>query len=363
MRPVLVLVERDAAGGGVCRSACALLTLARRLGAPAAVLDAPADPAAVALLGRFGAGTVWTGGHDGAGGYPAAVRLDLLDRLARRLNPAAVLLASNRVGREVAARLAVRLRAGLLGDIVDVRAEPGGPVAVQSVLGGAYLVESAVVRGTPVLVVRTEAVAPSAAPAAPVVRRLAGTVPRDRRVRRVGPPGAGAGAHDLATAAVVVAGGHGLGSRQAFDLVGQLADALGGAAGGSHTATELGWCPRRDRIDQLGTIVHPRLYLALGISGSVRHRAAMQHAETIVAIDRDPDAPIFGIADLGVVGDVRQVVPALLAEIRRRRQSATTRPGRRPGSHGPDHDGHRGSPDFPPQRARPVTDDDLTEDR
>jgi electron transfer flavoprotein alpha subunit len=317
VRPVLVLAERDAAAGGVCRSTCALLTLARRLGAPAAVLDAPADPAAVALLGRYGAATIWTGGPAGADGYAAAARLDLLDRLARRLNPAAVLLASNRVGREVAARLAVRLRAGLLGDIVDVRAEPDGPVAVQSVLGGAYLVESVVVRGTPVLVVRTEAVAPSAAPAAPapVVRRLAGTVPSGPRVRRI----AWSGGRDLATAAVVVAGGHGLGSRQAFDLVAQLADALGGAAGGSHTATELGWCPRRARVDQLGTIVHPRLYLALGISGSVRHRAAMQHAETIVAIDRDPAAPIFGIADLGIVGDVRQVVPELIAEIRRRR--------------------------------------------
>ncbi|MGI5242993.1 electron transfer flavoprotein subunit alpha/FixB family protein [Dactylosporangium sp. CA-139066] len=328
MRPVLVLAERDAAAGAVCRSTCALLTLARRLGAPAAVLDAPADPAAVALLGRFGADTVWTGAADG--GYPAAARLDLLDRLTRRLNPAAVLLASNRVGREVAARLAVRLRAGLLGDIVDVRAEPGGPVAVQSVLGGAYVVESVVVRGTPVLVVRTEAVAPAAVPAGPapagppVVRRLAGAAPRGRRVRRVARPeglteAAAAGPRDLATAAVVVAGGHGLGSRQAFGLVGQLADALGGAAGGSHTATELGWCPRGARIDQLGTIVHPRLYLALGISGSVRHRAAMQHAETIVAIDRDPAAPIFAIADLGVVGDVRRVVPELLAEIRRRR--------------------------------------------
>jgi electron transfer flavoprotein alpha subunit len=126
---------------------------------------------------------------------------------------------------------------------------------------------------------------------------------------------------DLATAAVVVAGGHGVGSRDSFGLVGQVADALGGAVGGSHTATELGWCPRDAQIDQLGRIVQPRLYLALGISGSVRHRAGMQGAATIIAIDRDPEAPIFRIADLGVVGDLHQVVPELLAEIRRRRMS------------------------------------------
>lgn len=123
----------------------------------------------------------------------------------------------------------------------------------------------------------------------------------------------------MTTAAVVVAGGHGIGSRDSFELVSQVADALGGAVGGSHTATELGWCPREAQIDQVGRIVHPSLYLALGISGSVRHRAGMQGAETIVAIDRDPAAPIFGIADLGVVGDLHQVVPQLIAEIRRRK--------------------------------------------
>jgi electron transfer flavoprotein alpha subunit len=138
-----------------------------------------------------------------------------------------------------------------------------------------------------------------------------------RLVSRV--PKSGGGRPDLTTAAVVVAGGHGIGSRDSFALVGQVADALGGAVGGSHTATELGWCPPEAQIDQVGRIVHPRLYLALGISGSVRHRAGMQGAGTIVAIDRDPAAPIFRLADLGVVGDLHQVVPELLAEIGRRK--------------------------------------------
>jgi electron transfer flavoprotein alpha subunit len=142
----------------------------------------------------------------------------------------------------------------------------------------------------------------------------------DRTVRRVSPARRPVDPRtDLGTAAVVVAGGRGIGSRDSFHLVDQVAEALGGAVGGSHAATELGWCPREAQIDQVGRIIHPRLYLALGISGSVRHRAGMQGARTIVAIDRDPAAPIFGIADLGIVGDLHQVVPELLAEIRRRK--------------------------------------------
>ncbi|HKT01692.1 MAG TPA: FAD-binding protein, partial [Rugosimonospora sp.] len=128
----------------------------------------------------------------------------------------------------------------------------------------------------------------------------------------------------LATAAVVVAGGRGVGSREAFDLVRRLADALDGAVGGSHTATELGWCPREAQVDQIGAIVHPELYLALGISGSVRHQAGMRGAGTVVAVDRDPAAPIFELSDLGVVGDVEQVGAELLAEIGRRKVRPTS---------------------------------------
>jgi electron transfer flavoprotein alpha subunit len=124
---------------------------------------------------------------------------------------------------------------------------------------------------------------------------------------------------------VVVAGGHGLGSRNSFHLVDQVADALGGAVGGSHTATQLGWCPREAQVDQVGHIVHPGLYFALGISGSVRHQAGMHGAGTVVAIDRDPAAPIFAVADLGVVGDVHEVVPELLAEISRRKATPSTK--------------------------------------
>ncbi|GGQ48614.1 electron transfer flavoprotein subunit alpha [Couchioplanes caeruleus subsp. azureus] len=318
---MLVLVDRTAADGAVCRSAGALLTLARRLGPPAAVLCGPPDATAVALLGRYGAATVTATDRPELDEYPASARVELLSHLVRRTGPVAVLVASHRLGQEVAARLTARLGSGLVSDVVDLRRDADGPVAVQSALLGAYRVESRVTGGVPVFTVRTDAVEAAAAPVQPAVRRADLAFPPGvRAVRRIARRPAGAELRPgLATAAVVVAGGRGLGSQRSFGLVGELARALHGTAGGSHTATELGWCPRCDQIDQVGTIVHPRLYLALGISGSVRHRAAMQHAETIVAVDRNPAAPIFELADLGVVGDVHRVVPELLAEISRRK--------------------------------------------
>ncbi|GAB1640173.1 electron transfer flavoprotein subunit alpha/FixB family protein [Krasilnikovia sp. MM14-A1259] len=321
MRPVLVLVDHTATQRTVCRSTCALLTLARRLGPPTALVCGRADAAGVALLGRFGATRIAAVARPELDAHPAAARVEVLAHLARRTRPAAVLIASHRLGQEVAARLTARLGTGLITDVADLRMGAGGPVAVKSALEGAYRVEARVSGGTPVFTVRTDAVIPVAAPVEPEVRRVDVTFPPAvRAVRRLGRRPAGVELPpELATAAIVVAGGRGMGSQQSFGLVGALAEALRGIAGGSHTATELGWCPRRDQIDQLGTIVHPRLYLALGISGSVRHRAAMQHAETIVAIDRDPGAPIFDLAHLGVVGDVHRVVPELLAEIRRRK--------------------------------------------
>jgi len=315
---VLVLAE---GGAAVSRATCALLTVARRLGTPAVALGGPADPASTTLLGEFGAATIYPVVAPEVDAHPVAARVEMLVELARRSSPAAILIASGRDGLEIAGRVAVRLDAGVLSDVIDVTAGPDGPVAVQSVQGGAYLVESSVARGVPILAVRTEHVTVVPAPVIPVVCPMRVAFPSSvRAVRTVSRPATGpTRPRELATAAVIVAGGRGIGSGEAFDLVRQLAAALGGVAGGSHAATELGWCPREAQVDQVGTIVHPSLYLALGVSGSLRHRAGMRGASTIVAIDSDPAAPIFELSDLGVVGDVHEVVPELLAEIRRRK--------------------------------------------
>jgi electron transfer flavoprotein alpha subunit len=317
---VLALVERRA-GTTVHRSCGALLTLARRLGTPVAVHCGRPDPATLATLGRHGAATVYTVTAPETDQYPSAAAVETLVMLARRLSPTAILVASGRAGHEIAGRVAVRLDSGVVTDAIDIRTGPDGPIAVQSVLHRSYRVESSVVRGTPVFTVATPDVSVEEAPGDAVVEPLQVPFPAGvRAVRRHLPAGTPATHRpDLVTAAVVVAGGRGLGSRGSFHLVDQVADALGGAVGGSHTATELGWCPREAQVDQVGCIVHPGLYFALGISGSMRHQAGMHGAGTVVAIDRDPGAPIFAVADLGVVGDVHEVVPELLAEIRRRK--------------------------------------------
>jgi electron transfer flavoprotein alpha subunit len=305
---VLVLAERAKP-----RATCALLTVARRLGTPAAVLGGRPDPALTAVLGRFGAATIYSVTAPEVDAHPVAARVEMLVELAGR-KPAAILIASGRDGLEIAGRVAVRLDSGVLIDVIDVTAGPDGPVATQSVQGGAYLVESRVVRGVPILAVRTEHITVVPAPVTAVVSPV--RVPFSDRVRAVR---GRTRPSDLSTAAVIVAGGRGVGSEAGFDLVRRLAAALDGVAAGSHAAAEQGWCPRAMQVDQVGSIVHPSLYLALGISGSLRHRSGMHGAGTVVAIDRDPDAPIFQLSDLGAVGDVHEVVPELLAEIERRR--------------------------------------------
>jgi electron transfer flavoprotein alpha subunit len=322
--PVLVLVARDGAGA-VPRSSLSLLTLARRFGAPVAVVCGDADVVSAGVLGYYGATRVIAVGGVGEDGCESAATA-LVD-VARRERPAAILLTSTAQGRQIAARVAVRLDSGVLTDAVDLVPGPGGPVAIQEAFGGSCMVGSVVRRGIAVITVRADAAVPEPAVVREPVRvecvpaagagaaRCGGGV---RVLRRV-PKSAAERGPALATAAVVVAGGRGVGSADGFELLGRVAEALGGAVGGSHAAADLGWCPPGAQIDQTGATVCPRLYLACGISGSVRHRAGMQDSRTIVAIDKDPAAPIFRIADFGVVGDLRRVLPALLAEIARRR--------------------------------------------
>jgi electron transfer flavoprotein alpha subunit len=317
---VLVLADRHSADGGVCRSTDALLTIARRLGAPAAVLCGPADSESVVALGHYGTQAIYAIPSHARGDYTVAMSVEALARLAAELHPVAILIASGHTGQEVAGRLAVRLDSGLITDAVDLWLGPDGPVAVHEALAGSHLVESRVVRGVPVHTVKTEAIHAVPAPAGPIVSNVEIVLPgRQRTARLVAQIPSSDVRPELTAAAVVVAGGNGVGSQDSFELVERVAEALGGCAGGSHTAATLGWCPRSRQIDQVGQVVHPLLYLAMGISGSVRHRAGMQNAKTIVAIDRDPHAPIFRLADFGVVGDLHEVVPELLAEIHRRK--------------------------------------------
>jgi len=326
----LVLVQRRSPGGAVSWATLGLLAVAERLGTPVAVLCGLPSADDVDLLGRYGAerimavtapGNLTAGSEAGYEGFEA----DAIVELARRLTPNAILIAAGREGQVTAARVAVRLESGIITDATDLRQSPDGLLAVQETLGGTHLVESVVGHGTAVITMRAAAVA-----ALPVARSITSRlivehihldspsmVPGPRLLSRT--PKRATTRSPLAEADVVVAGGRGVGSAEGFGLLARLADALGGCLGGTHTAEELGWCPTHARISLPGTQIRPRLYLATGVSGSVRHRAAIRGSKTVVAVDRDPAAPIFRVADFGVIGDLQQVLPALLEEIRQRR--------------------------------------------
>jgi electron transfer flavoprotein alpha subunit len=316
---ILVLVERS--DGMVRKATLELLTLARRLGEPSALLCGPPDEAAVKALGEYGATRVYAVENPDLEDYLVAPKADALVAVVKQTSPAAVLVTAGREGNEVAARAAVRLDSGIITGAVDVIPGEGGPVTTQSVCADTWTTQSQVVRGTPFITVRPNAVVPEAAPTQPVVEPVSVTVAEGSRgsavVRRT--PKVGTGRPDLADASVVVAGGRGMGSAEAFEVLERLADELGGAVAASRAATDLGWYGHDFQIGQTGKTVAPQLYLASGISGAIQHRAGMQGSRTIVAINKDPKAPIFAIADLGVVGDAHDVLPALVSEVRRRK--------------------------------------------
>jgi electron transfer flavoprotein alpha subunit len=304
----------------VRKSTLVLLTIARRLGEPAVVVCGRADDETVEFLGRYGATAVYAADAPELADYLVVPKVEVLAELVRRTAPAAVLIASGPEGKEIAGRLAVRLDSGIVTDAVDVQP---GPVATQSVFAGTWTVRSTVRRGTPVITVRPNAAAPEPVPvpAQPTVERITVAFPDAARGARVvsRTPRARGTRPDLSDASVVVTGGRGVGSPEGFEVIERLADALGAAVGATRAVTDLGWRPHEAQIGQTGKTVAPELYFASGVSGAVQHLAGMQSSRTIVAVNKDPKAPIFQVADFGVVGDLHTILPALINEIEKRR--------------------------------------------
>jgi electron transfer flavoprotein alpha subunit len=324
MSEVLVLV--DHVDGAVSKPTTELLTIARRLGEPSAVLIAPegADvSAAVETLRGFGAEKVYAVDDAEVAGYLVAPKAEVLAALVERVSPVAVLVTSTGEGKEVAARLAVKTGSGLITDAVDVQAgDPaggGGPVTTQSVFAGGYTVQARVTRGVPVVTVKPNAATPEPAEGAGTVEKVDVAISDAAKAARVtaSEPRKATGRPELTEAAIVVAGGRGTAGN--FEPVEALADSLGAAVGASRAAVDSGWYPHSYQIGQTGKTVSPQLYVANGISGAIQHRAGMQTSKTIVAVNKDPEAPIFELVDFGVVGDLHTVLPAATDQITQRK--------------------------------------------
>jgi electron transfer flavoprotein alpha subunit len=319
MSEILVLAEHD--GESVKKVTLELLTLARRFGEPAAVWLGGGAEAGRERLAEFGAAKVYVADGDGVTDYAVAPAAEVLASLVAQASPAAVLLAATGEGKEIAGRLAVKTGSGILTDAVDLTPGEDGPVAEQSIFGGAIVVKSRVRTGTPIVAVRPNAVSPEPSPGpaelAPVAVELSEAAKGARITDRVAQERSER--PELTEASIVVSGGRGVGSSDNFALIEKLADSLGAAVGASRAATDAGWYPHQFQVGQTGKTVSPQLYLAVGISGAIQHRAGMQTAKTIMVINKDPEAPIFELADFGVVGDLFKVVPQLTEEIAKRK--------------------------------------------
>ncbi|MFN2496334.1 MAG: electron transfer flavoprotein subunit alpha/FixB family protein [Pseudonocardiaceae bacterium] len=318
MAEVLVLVEHT--DGEVKKVTHELLTAAARLGEPSAVVVGPHGTAGKLrdVLAAYGAAKVYVAESDDADRYLTAPALGVLAALLESVQPVAVLIAASPDGKEIAGKLAVRTGSGLLSDVVELA---GDTTATHSVFGGSYLAKSRATTPVAVITVRPgaiDAVAVQGEATEETVPVPAVDPARTAKIveRR---PVEGGDRPELTEASVVVSGGRGVGSADNFSVVEQLADSLGAAVGASRAAVDSGYYPHQFQVGQTGKTVSPQLYVALGISGAIQHRAGMQTSRTIVAVNKDPEAPIFEIADFGVVGDLFTIAPQLTEEVTKRK--------------------------------------------
>ncbi len=321
MTEILVLV--DHVDGAVRKPTYELLTIAKRLGEPSAVFIGATDKAdgVVEAVSKYGAEKVYVVDDAEIKGYLVAPKAEALAQLVEKAGPGAVLISSSAEGKEIAGRLAIKTESGLITDAVDVSATDGGegPVTTQSVFAGNYTVQAKVTKGTPIITVKPNAATPEESEGAAAKEEFAASISDSAKKAKIvaSQPRKASGRPELNEAAIVVSGGRGTGGD--FSEVEGFADSLGAAVGASRAAVDSGWIPHAFQIGQTGKTVSPQLYVANGISGAIQHRAGMQTSKTIVAVNKDDEAPIFELVDFGVVGDLHTVLPAATEEINKRK--------------------------------------------
>ena len=315
-------VYAEMVGGHVHESAAELLTIARSLGAEvAAIALGPGATDAAAELGAHGAATVFASDDEVFSGFAGGPQTFAVAGLIEEHRPSIVLFPGTYEGRDVAGRLQARTGSTLMANAIDV---VGTDRARTEIFGGMKIVDVQLAGPEPHLVlVRPRSVAPARTDGTAQVVAVPAEIPEaERGARLLERHEEVASGPKLEEAKVVVSGGRGLGGPEAFAMLDALAEAIGGAAvGASRAAVDAGWVPYSYQIGQTGKTVKPEVYIAAGISGALQHIVGMKGAKRIVAINKDADAPILKLADLGVVGDVFQVIPALTEEIRRRTSS------------------------------------------
>jgi electron transfer flavoprotein alpha subunit len=317
MAEVLVLVEH--AEGAPKKVTSELITAARVVGEPSAVVVGKPGTAEPLIDGlkAAGAAKIYVAESDDAENFLITPYVDVLASLIESVSPAAVLLSSNADGKEIAGRLAARIGSGVLSDVVDVKE---GGKGIHSIFGGAFTVEAEATGEVPVITLRAGSVDAEPADGAGEVVNVEVPAQAENATKITKREPAVAGDRpELTEATVVVSGGRGVGSAENFSVVEDLADSLGAAVGASRAAVDSGYYPGQFQVGQTGKTVSPQLYIALGISGAIQHRAGMQTSKTIIAVNKDEEAPIFEIADLGIVGDLFKVAPQLTEKVKARK--------------------------------------------
>lgn len=315
-----ILVFAEMAGGTVAGGAFELLAKARELGDAEALALGPGAAAAAPALGKHGAKVVYVNEDDAFDRYLAEPATDAAAAAIEQAKPDLVLFSFTADSREVAGRLAARLGTGLISNALDIRADGGGFVARVPYFGGAKTADYKANSAPAVVLLRPKSVEASEVGGTAEVKQLAVDIPQtSKRARILERKVEASEAVKLEDAGIVVSGGRGLGQPENFKLVEDLAGALGGAAGASRAIVDAGWVPYSMQVGQTGKTVRPGVYVAVGISGAMQHTVGMKASKVIIAINKDAEAPIMKMADLGVVGDALKILPKLTEAIRAKR--------------------------------------------